>query len=163
MNILNKENGISEILSTLLILALTVILALALYLYASGLYTGVTSSKGTSSYLQMSVISEQNDQYVFIVESGSIPSPFYLYLESSSGQNLINSYGVVLTTTPVKISADKGKITVTIVDVNNDGKLDAGDVIIINYQNLGTSLYGYSFKIISGNIVSYSYTFTSNV
>jgi hypothetical protein len=97
------------------------------------------------------------------VESGSIPSPFYLYLESPSGQNLINSYGVVLTTTPVKISADKGKITVTIVDVNNDGKLDAGDVIIINYQNLGTSLYGYSFKIISGNIVSYSYTFTSNV
>ncbi|MGC8692588.1 MAG: archaellin/type IV pilin N-terminal domain-containing protein [Thermoplasmata archaeon] len=163
MNISKRESGISEILSTLLIVALTVILAVALYLYASGLYTSITSSKGTSSYLQMSVMSEQNDEYVFIVESGSIPSPFYIYLETPGGQNILNSYGVVLTTKPVQISADKGKITITIIDVNNDGRLDAGDVIIINYQNLGTSLYGYSFKIISGGMVSYTYTFSTNI
>jgi flagellin-like protein len=150
-----KEKGVSEVIATILLIAIAVVLVAVLSLYMSGMLTALTSGNPSTQSLSMNVIpSVSNNQITYIVSSGSVPSPFFVNLLDQNGKNVITNSGVTLSTQVVTVSG--GGVSIKIMDVNKDGKLDAGDVLILTSTNSISSYNGYTLQIVYNNAVVYS-------
>jgi len=150
-----KEKGVSEVIGTILLIAIAVVLVAVLSLYMSGMLTALTSCNPSPQSLSMEMIpSVSNNQITYIVSSGSISSPFFVYLLNPNGKNVITNPGVTLSTQTVTVSG--GGVTIKIMDVNKDGKLDAGDVLILTSTNSISSYNGYTLQIVYNNDIVYS-------
>jgi len=148
-----KEKGVSAVIGTILMVAITVVTATAVFMYVGGYFTN------TPSKPQSLLLSEKNIYGAgyttltaqFTVTQGSVTTPFMIkIINMNTGQ--LTVYYTVSTipvskkpftnattsssstfTIPGTTSGSTVTITpkVTIYDNNNNGKLDSGDSIVL--------------------------------
>ncbi|MGC8646662.1 MAG: archaellin/type IV pilin N-terminal domain-containing protein [Thermoplasmata archaeon] len=156
---MQKEKGISEVVGTILLVSIGIVLVVVLSMYLTGMFSSITSGSDNAQPLSVNTIPNiQNNQITFLVSSGSVPSMFSVNLLSPAGQNIIANPSVSLTGASTVTVSGQG-VSIKIMDVNHDGKLDAGDVLILQSinQNL-INLNGYVLQIVYDNDVVFSYT-----
>ena len=147
-----KEKGVSPVIATILMVAITVVLASAVYLMVSG-YIGGAPSKPVALGVSPSTTATATQ---FLITSGNISlnqgSPLIITITSSSGA----SVSTQLTGVADPTNQPSG-YTVHVYSVTGNQYLAAGDTISISYNNAplppGTTV---TFTY-NGNVI-YKYT-----
>lgn len=157
MIMLKKEKGVSTVVGSILMLVLGVVLVSVLSLYMTGFFSNLTSGQANVSPLNANVLTNaQQKQITFLISSGQVSSPFFIYLNSPAGKNIIYTSGVSLNQPRVTIYGTN--VVILVEDVNGDGMLDAGDTIVLTYSGSSLSdLQGYVFEIVYNGAVEFSY------
>jgi len=128
--IYKKEEGVSPVIATILMVAITVVLAATVWLLVSGYMGGGTSSPLTMSLTYNAQQSNETMAVFDVVMSHPSQASYTnvkITLKESSG-NTIGTAGNALNSTGV---ATFGSYTVKVLDLNGNGKLDTGDQIVI--------------------------------
>ncbi|MVT13896.1 MAG: type IV pilin [Euryarchaeota archaeon] len=183
-----KEKGVSAVIGTILMVAITVVTATAVFMYVGGYFTG------TPSKPQSLLLNEKNSYGAnygsltaqFTVTQGSLNTPFMIKIVNTATgqvavQSLVNSLTASTTlsftlpgstttgaTFTIPGTASGSTITITpsgtIYDNNGNGKLDSGDSIVLTLTGSTAinvnSLDQYAFEITttSGSVL-YTYQF----
>ncbi|MGB9774484.1 MAG: type IV pilin [Bacteroidota bacterium] len=155
---IKKERGISEVVGIILLISIGIVLVAVVSMYVSGFFSSLTSGSSNVSLTANVLPDVKNNQITFLISSGSCPSPFFLGLLTPSGQNVLSNPGVTLVGSST-VTVYGQNVAVKLLDVDRNGKLDAGDVIVLSFSGQGISAFnGYVFQIMYSNAVVYSYT-----
>ena len=123
-----KEEGVSPVIATILMVAITVVLAATVWLLVSGYMGGGTETPLAAS-LNYVAGESTNTKAVFTVSmstpSQADPTNVKITLKDSAGHTGSGNFGDTITVNGVGY-------TVTHLDLNGNGKLDSGDQIVIN-------------------------------
>ncbi len=158
--IMKKEEGVSPVIATILMVAITVVLAATVYIMVAGMGTGGTNKM---------IASLSYDQQ----QSNPTSGPVYLRVSMSNPSSAaFNKVTVVLT--PATGTGGKTTLntsgggtitigtttyTVNVQDLDGNGQLSDGDMLVIS----GGSLSGYTISIsISGYSGNAQYTVPSS-
>jgi len=154
-----KEKGVSPVIATILMVAITVVLASAVYLMVSGYIGSVPSKPVAMSF----TVTSTSTSSVFQVVSGNISvttsTPLMITVTNSSG-----TWTVKLTTLS-GVSNQKFTTTastnvyVTITSVTGNTYLSAGDTI--TFSTAGSSATQGLFPLYPGTTVTFTYQGTS--
>jgi flagellin-like protein len=126
-----KEEGVSPVIATILMVAITVVLAATVWLLVSGYMGG-----GSETPLAVSLnykASESSAQKAVFGVSMSTPTQadftnVKITLKDANG-NTIGTAGTALDSSG---SATIGNYNVQVLDLNGNGKLDSGDELVID-------------------------------
>ena len=153
-----KEKGVSPVIATILMVAITVVLASAVYLMVSG-YIGSSPSKPVAMSFTVTSTSTSS---VFQVVAGNISvtasTPLIITVTNSSGTWTISlsTLSGVSNKALTPPSGSSTKVYVTITSVTGNTYLSAGDTITLSS---GTS--GANFPLYPGTTVTFTYQGTS--
>ena len=132
-----KEEGVSPVIATILMVAITVVLAATVWLLVSG-YMGGGSETPLAVSLNYKAGESSATKAVFGVSMTTPTQADFtnvkITLKDSSG-NTIGTAGTALDATG---SATIGDYTVKVIDLNGNGKLDSGDELTIEYTGSGS-------------------------
>ncbi|MGC8996201.1 MAG: archaellin/type IV pilin N-terminal domain-containing protein, partial [Thermoplasmata archaeon] len=127
--IYGKEKGVSPVIATILMVAITVVLASAVYLMVSG-YIGSSPSKPTS--MAFSVSSTANSTQ-FLVAGGNIsvtPStPLIITIQNNSGIATITLKSLETPSNAEKLGSSSYFVKVYVITVTGHTYLAAGDIL----------------------------------
>ena len=131
--IYRKEEGVSPVIATILMVAITVVLAATVYIMVAGL--GGTSSTPLSMNLSYDATGSNATKAVFDVSMTNPSQTSYSNVKvtiknSTSGKTGTVTLGTDGTGT-VTVGANGLKYDISISDLNGNGKLDTGDQIVI--------------------------------
>jgi len=145
-----KEKGVSPVIATILMVAITVVLASAVYLMVSG-YIGSAPSKPVALGVSPTTTSNATQ---FLITSGNISisssTPLIITISPTSGTpTTVTLTSVATPTNPF------GSYIVVIYSVTGKNYLAAGDTISIGYSTTGTS--GSASPIPPGTTVTFTY------
>jgi len=180
-----KEKGVSAVIGTILMVAITVVTATAVFMYVGGYFTGTPSKP-------QSLLLSEKDSYganyasltaQFTVTQGSVNTPFMIKIvNTATGQVAVQSLVNTLTSSTTLSFTAPGSTTSgatftipstsgstititpsgTIYDNNGNGKLDSGDSITLTLTG-STSInvnamdqYAFEITTTSGSVL---YTF----
>jgi flagellin-like protein len=154
-----KEKGVSPVIATILMVAITVVLASAVYLMVSG-YIGSSPSKPVA--MSFSVTSTSTSS-VFQVVAGNISvttsTPLIITVTNSSGTWTISLSSAGTTTTPIKLDGPTtSQVFITVTSVTGNTYLSAGDTITFSTSKSGDSGL---FPLYPGTTVTFTYQGTS--
>jgi len=171
-----KEKGVSSVIGTILMVAITVVVATAVFMYVGGYFTGTPSKPQPLLLNEKNIYGAdyKNLTAQFTVTQGSLNTPFMIKIvNTTSGQ--VKSEALVNSLTTLNITGPGGSgsgtlsiqgKTVTpsgiIYDNNGNGKLTPGDTITMSFKSSSpinvNILDQYAFEITttSGSIL---YTF----
>jgi len=151
-----KEKGVSPVIATILMVAITVVLASAVYLMVSG-YIGSSPSKPVALGVSPTTTSNATQ---FLITSGNISvsssTPLIITISPTSGAPTTVTLNSVKT--PNNPNSPSGTTTgyiVVIYSVTGKNYLAAGDTISIGYGTAGTS--GSASPIPPGTTVTFTY------
>ena len=151
-----KEKGVSPVIATILMVAITVVLASAVYLMVSG-YIG--SSPGKPVAMSFSVTSTSTGS-IFEVVSGNISitssTPLIITVTNSSGTWTVSLNTLSGVSDQEFTTTASTNVYVTITSVTGNTYLAAGDTITLSS---GTS--GANFPLYPGTTVTFTYQGTS--
>jgi len=153
-----KEKGVSPVIATILMVAITVVLASAVYLMVSG-YIGSAPSKPVA--MSFTVTSTSTGS-IFEVVAGNISvtssTPLIITVTNSSGTWTVSLSSVATTSSPTAFSngPSSSKVYYSITSVTGKTYLAAGDTITLSS---GTS--GANFPLYPGTTVTFTYQGTS--
>ncbi len=150
-----KEKGVSPVIATILMVAITVVLASAVYLIVSGYFSGTPSKP-----VAIGVVTSTNATATkFLISSGniSVTSSTPLIITVSSGGN---TYTIKLSNlsmnskNPTITPSGSSSIAVFIYTITGNTYLAAGDYIAIG---LGSTSIGQSSPLAPGTTVTWTY------
>ncbi len=122
-----KEEGVSPVIATILMVAITVVLAATVWLLVSGYMGGGTETPLAAS-LNYAAGESTGTKAVFTVSmstpSQADPTQVTITLKDSAGNTGSGGFGT--------ITVNGVDYTVTHLDLNGNGKLDSGDQIVID-------------------------------
>ncbi len=150
--IYGKEKGVSPVIATILMVAITVVLASAVYLMVSG-YIGSTPSKPTSMAF---VVSDNSTSTQFLVAGGNISvtasSPLIITIQNNSGITTIT-----LTTLTSSSAQGLGSyyVKVNVITVTGTTYLAAGDILAITSGKSNSLKWG--SPLFPGTTVTFTY------
>ncbi len=130
---IRKEKGVSPVIATILMVAITVVLAATVYIMVSGYMTGVSTTN-----VQVSFTKVQNSEYNYtlnIVKITGAPSKGILWKDITI--KLTNGTAVIsqqVTLSSGKFHAESGGTVVHIIDgptSSPDGKIGPEDIIYV--------------------------------
>ena len=153
-----KEKGVSPVIATILMVAITVVLASAVYLMVSG-YIGSSPSKPVALGVSPTTTSNATQ---FLITSGNISvsssTPLIITISPTSGAPTTVTLNSVKTpnnpNSPSGTTTGSGYIVV-VYSVTGVHYLAAGDTISIGYGTAGTS--GSASPIPPGTTVTFTY------
>jgi len=132
--IYKKEEGVSPVIATILMVAITVVLAATVWLLVSGYMGGSTQTPLTMS-LTYNAQESSNENATFDVTlshpSQANPSNVKVTVKDSSGTTY-SATGIGEGYSNAKKLGSSSSYKVYYVDLNGNGKLDTGDQIIIH-------------------------------
>ncbi len=156
--IYGKERGVSPVIATILMVAITVVLASAVYLMVSG-YIGTAPSKPTSMAFSISTNATSTQ---FLVAGGNISvtssTPLIITIQNNSGIATITltSLSTPSSTTPL----GNYFVLVHVISVTGNTYLAAGDILAFttggsHLQTSGSASWGY--PLFTGTTVTFTY------
>jgi flagellin-like protein len=150
-----KEKGVSPVIATILMVAITVVLASAVYLMVSG-YIGTSPSKPVAIGVSPSTTSSATQ---FLITSGNISvstsSPLIITIQPSSGSPVPIKLSKVSTPSDNNTFGATGSwYTVNVYSVTGTNYLAAGDTISIGYSS---SYSGSTTPLPPGTTVTFTY------
>ena len=156
------ENAVSPVIATILMVAITVVLAAVLYVMVSGLISGPGSTPKAIGVSVSRSSDGTNWTLTFSsVPTGLSPSTTLFSLQSGSGSSLISS--VALSTYPSAgsvVTMTGGSKLFVAYQTAVAGSVSAGDVIRLGTTLAGTttSTTGYQVTLSSGSTILYQGT-----
>jgi archaeal type IV pilus assembly protein PilA len=126
------EAAVSPVIATILMVAITVVLAAVLYVMVSGLITPVGSAKPTLAYGSRDPIANGQDVVIGAVQPAASPSNFRVNLRINTTFGTAVAFPAT-TGTPVSITVSgyTGTFTVTWQDPDGGSTLSGGDHITV--------------------------------
>ncbi len=144
------EKAVSPVIATILMVAITVVLAAVLYVMVTGLIGGGASSPPAMS---LGVPSPTGTSYQIKVDS--VDRVVTLASYTVQLQNLSASGANMCGSTPVTLAAGNvctsGGMTLSYTDTNGDGKFSGGDYFTLSQVGTGMSYKFFLFWKTSGN------------
>ena len=151
------EDAVSPVIATILMVAITVVLAAVLYVMVSGLITTPTSpSTGWGINLGKSTDGTNWTLSMTTVPSGSGPSTVYVTVTTGSGATITSAVQVSLTTIATGGQTNGNQLGYGMYWTPlKSGSVSAGDTV-----RLSTAVYpsGYTVQVMSGSSVVYTHT-----
>jgi len=148
-----KEKGVSPVIATILMVAITVVLASAVYLMVSG-YIGSSPSKPVAIGVSPSTNASAT---LFLITSGNISvsksSPLIITIQPTSGSPKTITLGPLPVNGIIQNSSEPYNYTV--YNVTGKNYLAAGDTIAITYTTSETTSWGSPLP--SGTTVTFTY------
>ncbi|MGC8860760.1 MAG: archaellin/type IV pilin N-terminal domain-containing protein [Thermoplasmata archaeon] len=147
-----KEKAVSAVIGTILMVAITVVAGAAVFMYVGGYFTGTPNKPQSLLMDEKNVYSSDFStlKAVFTVNQGSVGTPFVIKIINQTNGALVASFTVsTWTTSPIQNqltltnsgNSKVNKISYTIYDNNNNGKLDTGDSLnIVLSGTTGTAI-----------------------
>ncbi len=150
-----KEEGVSPVIATILMVAITVVLAATVWLLVSG-YTGGSSSTPLTMSLTYDVQQSTGNTSVFDIAM-SHPTQVdvtKVKVTVKNGTSLVGTVSISGFDKMIKVGTSGGQnIYVKVFDLNNNTKLDTGDQITLINGGKDSSLGGYTIIV---SITGYS-------
>ena len=148
--IYRKEEGVSPVIATILMVAITVVLAATVYIMVAGL--GGTSSTPLSMSLSYDAAGSDAHTAVFDVSMSNPSQTSYSNVKVTIKNGTDTGTVTLGTDGTGKVMVGSYTYNITISDLNGNGKLDTGDQILIDagthhlVSGLGIYVYitGYS-------------------
>ncbi len=147
--IYKKEEGVSPVIATILMVAITVVLAATVWLLVSGYMGGGTNTPLTMSLTYNAQMST-GQKAVFDVSmsqpSQATFSNVKITLENNTGKDTQTLSNDGTGTFTLSSGSHSYTVTISINDLNGNGKLDTGDQIIVEVTSgtvAGMTLYVY--------------------
>ena len=162
-HIIRKDDrAVSPVIATILMVAITVVLAAVLYVMVSGL---ITSPGSTPKAIGVTVGKSgdgTNWTLTFAnVPTGLVPSTTYLTILTGSGASALSAQALSGYTTGsvVTLSGSVGKVYIAYQGVTA-GSISAGDVLRLGTTLAGTttSTNGYKVQLTTGSTILYAGT-----
>jgi len=156
-----KEKGVSPVIATILMVAITVVLASAVYLMVSG-YIGSSPSKPVAMSFTVTSTSTSS---VFQVVAGNISvtasTPLIITVTNSSGTWTYSLTGLsgVSNKAFTAPSGAKYQVFITVTSVTGNTYLSGGDTI--TFSTAGSSATSGLFPLYPGTTVTFTYQGTS--
>jgi len=151
-----KEKGVSPVIATILMVAITVVLASAVYLIVSGYFSGTPSKP-----VAIGVVTSTNATATkFLISSGNISvtssTPLTITISTSSGNTYtITLTGVVNSSNYIKVTTSSSTpIAVFVYSITGNTYLAGGDYIALG---LGSKNIGESSPLPPGTTVTWTY------
>ena len=148
--IYKKEEGVSPVIATILMVAITVVLAATVWLLVSGYLGGTSQPSLTASLTYDTQNSNPAQGEVYLTVAMSNPSTADFTKVTISIEGKTGTLGSSGTTTITLTSG--AKYNIAIMDNDGNSKLSSGDIIHISYDSGGSA------SDISGAIVTLSVT-----
>ncbi|MGC9166908.1 MAG: archaellin/type IV pilin N-terminal domain-containing protein [Thermoplasmata archaeon] len=152
--IYGKEKGVSPVIATILMVAITVVLASAVYLMVSG-YIGSTPSKPASMAF---VVSDNTTSTQFLVAGGNISvtasSPLIITIQNNSG---IATVTLTSLTNSAPTTLGTYKVVVHVFTVTGLTYLAAGDILAITGGKSMSSSGSWGLPLSPGTTVTFTY------
>ena len=144
------EQAVSPVIATILMVAITVVLAAVLYVMVSGLIGGTTTSSKPAVTLTISKTSTGADILVAGIQPSAAPSNFKLNIENVTSTTFGNAVNAPTANAGVSSTITVGStaFTVTWQNPGGSGTVSQGDHFVVTHT---TGLYGsgtFSFLLI---------------
>jgi flagellin-like protein len=142
------DQAVSPVIATILMVAITVVLAAVLYVMVAGLLPGTTTSgKPTVSLIQSNKLPNGMDVYVAGITPTAAPSNFKVNLENVSSTTFGTAVAApTVTSTPVTVTIGAQTFSITWQNPGGSGQVSAGDHYVVT-----------STAIKAGSSVTYSF------
>ena len=139
-----KDSGVSPVIATILMVAITVVLAAVLYVMVSGF----THSPGTANSVGLSS-SATNSGFVVTVDKVSSSTLAYnnLKIEITNATGNVLTYIISGSATPATVTSAHG---IAFTFTNSGSDISAGDAITLAFTGW-TSTSGLTFSMYDGN------------
>ena len=154
------DQAVSPVIATILMVAITVVLAAVLYVMVAGLLPGTTTSgKPTVSLIQSNKLPNGMDVYVAGITPTAAPSNFKVNLENVSSTTFGTAVAApTSTSTPVTVTIGAQTFSITWQNPGSSGQVNSGDHFVITSTaiKLGSGSR-YSFLLIwsDGSTLTY--------
>ena len=151
-----KEEGVSPVIATILMVAITVVLAATLYLMVGNMNQSSTTTPPIQ-FANTQKIAKNNTSATWTTSISSQalnPTDLKFAIKKADGTYLAT--GVDFPTATATAASGTG-YSVTWYDANGDGKVDTGDTVTI-YVSEGTLQSSYTFEVVAGATGSASLT-----
>jgi flagellin-like protein len=172
--LMKKGKGVSEVIGTILMVALTVVAVAVVLMYVGGYFTGAPNNPQALLMDEKNVYSSDFSKLtaVFTVTQGSLGTPFMIKIVNQTNGALIAGGTVSalssVTETQLTLSTTSVKtISYIIYDNNKNGKFDTGDSLNIVFSSgtpgkaINTSIVDqWTVEITCNGGVIYSYNLT---
>ncbi len=149
-----EEEGVSPVIATILMVAITVVLAAVLYVMVIG-FTPPQNDASAGSWNEVKALNQTAGKATFGAFTGSIePINLRIYVKANGIDAGYVSWGS--NTDPSTVSWVDGPAgaTVTYYDYDpNSGKINSGDYIVLNGLNSGTSYELEAYNVASSSIL----------
>ncbi len=145
------EQAVSPVIATILMVAITVVLAAVLYVMVSGLIGGTTTSSKPAVTLTISKTSTGADILVAGIQPTAAPSNFKVNLENVGTTTFGTAVNMpTLTNTNVTVTVAGTSFYVTWQNPGGSGQVSQGDHFIVKWTGTGTYATSttYSFLLI---------------
>ena len=148
--IYRKEEGVSPVIATILMVAITVVLAATVYIMVSG-YMGGTTAKQAPKLNGSITVSKDGTWVNFTVQGNPAQQVKFSAIKKILIDDTISITTIRDTTTP-------GAGTAGYNDINGDGLITDGDIIIIHLSN-ALSSGSHTLKLVHANGVMFTGSF----
>ncbi len=145
------DQAVSPVIATILMVAITVVLAAVLYVMVSGLIGGTTTSSKPAVTLTISKTSTGADVLVAGIQPTAAPSNFKVNLEDVTTAAFGSPVPAPLTTgTNVTVTVESTTFHITWQNPGGSGTISQGDHFVIAHYGTGAYATGttYSFLLI---------------
>ncbi len=135
--IYKKEEGVSPVIATILMVAITVVLAATVWLLVSGYMGGGTNTPLTMS-LTYNAQQSNETQAIFDVSMSQPSQASYTNVKITLKSGSTSDSGTLNDKGWTNITINSKTYAIHVIDLNGNGKLDTGDQIVIDGHS-GTS------------------------
>ncbi|MGC8689044.1 MAG: archaellin/type IV pilin N-terminal domain-containing protein [Thermoplasmata archaeon] len=152
-----KEKGVSPVIATILMVAITVVLASAVYLMVSG-YIGTSPSKPVAMSFTVTSTSTST-QFQVVSGNISVTASTPLIITVTNGSGTWTTSITDLSNTPNTLTVNTYSVTITITSVTGKTYLSAGDIISFSTASKKSSTG--QFPLYPGTTVTFTYQGTT--